>query len=366
MRKLSLLSVLLLSVVSQVNAATQSPLTAHAAAVLQADQAAMKRGQRSQVAVLATAHLSALPADFDRQRLEPLLQKLTAFAPEKVAIESLGGAQCDYLRDYVFLYPDSAEQYCYDPTVARQALGLTGAQASAALEKILQTPATQRSASERRHLAGLMLAAGDPVSAVVQWLRLTAAERTAADGLTPALVQDLEKRRQSNNENVSIGAALAVALGHERVYPVDDHTGDIATGPLDEKLFGSEMGKVWNNAAASARKNSFEQQLKTISTDPTASMLAWFRQLNDPQESQLAVAGDFAAAAADNQPGLSARKYLAYWETRNLRMVANIREITGAHSKVLAIVGSGHKAYYERYLGVASDIEIVDMSQLLH
>lgn len=341
------------------------PLTAHAAAVLQADEAAARRGQRSQIAVLATAHLSALPAGFETRRLAPLLDKLQAFAPGKIAIESLAGPQCDYLRDYAFLYPDTAEQYCYDPTPARQALKLSGAEASAQLEKILASPSSQRPGAERRRLAALMMAAGDPISALVQWLRLPASEQKAADGLTDELVQALQKRRLSNNENVSIGAALAVRLGHERVYPVDDHSGDRATGPVDDKVFGAEMGKVWDNAAANTRRQSHEQGLQQIGSDPKADVLAWYRTMNAPQESQLAVAGDFGAAAGDNQPGMSGRKYLAYWETRNLRMVANIREITGAHSKVLAIVGSGHKAYYERYLGVTSDLELVDINRLL-
>jgi hypothetical protein len=343
----------------------ERPLTDHARAVLQADQAATKRGQLSQIAVLATAHLSALPADFDQQRLTPLLQKLQAFAPDKIAIESLSGPQCDYLRDYAFLYPDTADQYCYDPAPARKALNITGVQASAALEKILATAQANRPAAERRRLSALMMAAGDPVSALVQWLRLPPAEQKAADGLTPELVSALEKRRLSRNENVSIGAALAVRLGHERVYPVDDHTGDRATGVIDEKVFGTEMAKVWNNAAATQRKNSFEQRLQQISSESSASLLDWYRELNAPLESELAVAGDFGAAAGDTQSGQSGRKYLAYWETRNMRMVANIREITGAHSKVLAIVGSAHKAYYERYLGVSSDVELVDTSRLL-
>ncbi len=64
-------------------------------------------------------------------------------------------------------------------------------------------------------------------------------------------------------------------------------------------------------------------------------------------------------------PGNTGRKYLAYWETRNMRMVANIRETIGSGGKVLAIVGSAHKAYYERYLGVSSDLSIVDIRLLL-
>ncbi len=46
-------------------------------------------------------------------------------------------------------------------------------------------------------------------------------------------------------------------------------------------------------------------------------------------------------------------------------MVANIREAVGPGSRLIAIVGAGHKAYYERYLGVSSDIEIADIDQIL-
>jgi hypothetical protein len=87
--------------------------------------------------------------------------------------------------------------------------------------------------------------------------------------------------------------------------------------------------------------------------------------MNSPQLGRLAVTGDFGAAAGANVPGNSGRKYLAYWETRNLRMVANIREAVGPGMRLLAIVGASHKSYYERYLGVSSDIEIADIDQIL-
>ena len=42
-----------------------------------------------------------------------------------------------------------------------------------------------------------------------------------------------------------------------------------------------------------------------------------------------------------------------------------IREVIGDKGRVLAVVGAGHKPHYERYLGVTSDLEIVDVREVL-
>jgi hypothetical protein len=341
-------------------------VTEDAKAVYLADAAARRRGQRSELAVLGTPHLSSLPADFDRGRFRPLIDRLKAWAPDRIAIESLSGAQCDYLRAYAFAYEGTAERYCFDPDVARAALGMDGAEAAAEIERTLTAPVGERSAGERRRLAALFLAAGDPASALVQWLRLPANERGAGDGLTDALVELLDERSVSMNENVVIGVALAVELGHERLYPVDDHTGGRASGPVDEEVYADEITEIWDNEWSEVRRATYESWQERITTDPTASILDWYRVTNSPDEARSAVASDFGAAAGADMPGNSGRKYLAYWETRNMRMAANIREVIGDHSKVLAIVGSSHKPYYERYLGVTSDLEIVDSETLLN
>lgn len=361
-----LLSAALLSPV-EAPAAVANPKTdtEFAQAVYLADQAATQRGGLSQIAVLATSHLSSLPADFDQSRLTPLLNRLAAFAPDKILIEALSGAQCDYLREYKFAYPDTAGQFCYDPTPARQALKLSGAEASQQIAGLLANPAKDRPAAERRRLSALFMAAGNPASAVVQWLRLPQAERISADGLTAELVSQLEKRSLQLNENISIAAALAVQLGHEQVYPVDDHTGDAAIGTMDENVFVPEIRQIWDNEWANKRSTLLDQQQQHFIQNKSADVLQWYLQINSVEEARRAVAGDFGAAAGAKVPGNTGRKYLAYWETRNMRMAANIRENLGAGGKVLAIVGSAHKAYYERYLGVSSDLKIVDIRPLL-
>ena len=96
-------------------------------------------------------------------------------------------------------------------------------------------------------------------------------------------------------------------------------------------------------------------------------MLEVYRAQNSVEAARYAVASDFAAAAADTGAERFGRRYLAYWETRNLRMVANIREAMGPTpgTRVLAIVGASHKPHYERYLGVLSEIRIADVAAVL-
>jgi len=61
------------------------------------------------------------------------------------------------------------------------------------------------------------------------------------------------------------------------------------------------------------------------------------------------------------------RGYVGYWETRNLRMVANIRDVLGQApgKRLLAIVGASHKGYYEAYLNQMHDVQLVDAGEIL-
>jgi len=66
-------------------------------------------------------------------------------------------------------------------------------------------------------------------------------------------------------------------------------------------------------------------------------------------------------------PQAFGRNYVGYWETRNLRMVANIRDVVGQTPgmRLLAIVGASHKPYYEAYLNLMHDVQLVDAEAVL-
>ena len=327
------------------------------------DDAAQQRGDRSEVLVLGTTHLRSLPADYDRGAFDALLDRLQEWQPEAIATEALSGPQCDYLRAYSFAYEGTADGYCPDPTAARLVLGLTGAEAEQEVEAELATPMAERPPEQRRRLAALFLAMGEPTSALVQWLRLSEAERRADEHLIPALVDTLQRREQARNEDSIIASRLAARLGLERVYPVDDHTGDRAAGTSDEDVFAKEIAEIWDNEAVKRLLERSERSQQAFVEN--GDVIAWYRSINDPAGMLDTMAGDFGAAASSKLPGNTGRRYLAYWETRNLRMVANLRQVIGPGRRVLAIVGASHVPYYHRYLAMTSDVELADLNEVL-
>lgn len=323
------------------------------------DRMARERGDLTPVLILGTAHLSSLPDDFPAQRFDPLLDALEGWAPAAIAIEGIAGPQCDYLREYD---PDSFATYCPDSAPARAALGLTGPAATQEAMQLLALPAGERGVEQRRRLTALFLAIGEPESALVQWLHLPAADREADDDLPAALVSILQSYEAKQGENIVIAVRLAVRLGLDRVHRVDDQAS--GNEPADPEAYRSEIMAIWDNPATRTRLALYEDWEAQL-IDGSLPVLEWYRRLNSPESLALAMEGDFGAAAGARTPAGSGRSYVAYWETRNLRMAANIRQVIGANTRTLAIVGASHKPHYDRYLGMMSTIELADTQAVL-
>lgn len=149
-------------------------------------------GAPNKVLVLGTTHLSELTTPLTPEMLSPLLDRLAAWRPTAIATEDVSGLQCKNLRRYPKRYSESVEFYCADTAPARRATGLDVPGANAEAERILANWPAAPAAAQRRHLAAVFLAAGEPGSALVQWLRLPPAERHVGDGLSDELVSALE------------------------------------------------------------------------------------------------------------------------------------------------------------------------------
>jgi hypothetical protein len=271
--------------------------------------------------------------------------------------------QCDHARRFPHRYKDTVTDYCWDPGPARAATGLDVPAATAEAERLLAAWPASPAPAQRRRLAAVFLAGGERASALVQWLRLPAAERHAGDGLDAALVAVLEKHQVRRNEDALVAAPLAAALGLERVVPMDDHTADAP--PADEKASGEAIMKAWDNPAT-ARRRKTDAEMAPRLGEPEGVM-ALYRSLNDPAQARLVFDSDFGAALEEGSKQQFGRGYVTYWEVRNLRMAANIREALGAKpgSRTLVIVGASHKGYLEAYLNQMHDVRIVPALQVL-
>lgn len=324
-------------------------------------------GAPNEILVLGTAHLAGLPDTFAPVMLDPLLDRLASWRPTAIATEDLSGLQCDGLRRHPARYAETVRSYCPDPTSAAQATGLDVLSANAEAERLLSSWPARPSPAQRRRLAAIFLAAGEPNSALVQWLRLPTAERRSGDGLTEQLAAALDKRKDRRNESSLIAAALAARLGLERLWSVDDHSADTPDGadPAERKANADAITRAWDNPATRARQAE-ETRLNASLAKP-GGMLDLYRAYNAPGAPALAYQSDFGAALVEPSPQGFGRQYVGYWETRNLRMVANIRDVLGRYpgTRMLAIVGASHRGYYEAYLNQMHDVRLVDANTVL-
>lgn len=335
-----------------------------AAAQTQIDLTTLDRdmsGPRTEVLVLGTVHLSQLPKGFNPTSLEPLLDKLAAYRPSIITIEAINGEQCDLAARHPSVY---GADYCPSTDKARAATGLDVPAAIAAVNKTLAAWPAQPTPAQRRALAALFLAANERASAYTQWLQLASGERHAGDGLDAALVAMLQEIATRNNENYQIAAQLAARLGLQRVYAVDDHTGDnIQVPEAENEAFGQSVMAAWKSGRAPLDAVEEQEQALTAADD----LLPLYRYLNRPEN--LWLRADVNAGAT--MRAKSERRYpqiwVNGWEIRNLRMVANIhqtfREQPGA--RVLSIVGVTHKPWFDSWLGQMQGVQIVDLEQVL-
>lgn len=322
----------------------------------------------TQIMVLGTAHLNGAPDNWNPEVLTPLLDRLAAFKPDVITTEDQPGPTITKLWEYRESGPKTAATYggraLRMATEAGLSLDMDMPQAAAAVSRQLLDWPANPTPVDRRRLAALFAAAGDPQSALVQWWRLPAAERIAGEGVSKRLVRQFDELGQSRNESVAIAVRLAIRLGLERVYPADSQEENVFT-PRESDIFA---------------KSVFPTLFERFKADPTLKgigevsrmtdgkkTLEEYRKLNSPvinrRSSEVEWLGVINRPTEEN----AGRKRMAGWEVRNMRMAANIREASARApgGRVLVIVGAAHKIWLEAYLGMMTDVKIVSTDLVL-
>ena len=324
-------------------------------------------GKPTQVLVLGTLHLGQTAASFQPAWLDPLLDRLAAWRPEIITTEGLSGQSCMVLSAYADTYVDAAKDYCGRilkiAALGQSSTGLAMPAAFARAETLLASWPASPTAGQRRELAATFAAAGDIDSALVQWLRLPAGERLAGNGIDEPLRAALDAYQSRKNENTLIAARLAARLGLERVYPVDDHTADSITTAMGETCMAA-IQDVW---AKIDSPEVTEMRSREAALSSGQDLLNLYRFLNTPKMQLTFIRIDHLANMRAPSPALCGRQYMAWWETRNLRMVANIRSAFGNQpgARVLSIVGVSHKPYFDAYLDNIHEVQLMRVEDVL-
>lgn len=318
--------------------------------------------------VLGTPHLTHTPDSFRPAMLAPLLDRLEGFAPTHIAVETVSAEHTRFLERESARYQGVAAQFASTHRKLMDAAGTDAAispiEAQIRAGELLADGID--GSAERRRAASLLARAGDPFSALVQWRALEAGQRIPGDGVSPALASALDELAESRNEIVSIGVALAGRLGHETLIAMDDWTAgdtfnDIAPALQETIPRDPVLSKLLDDPAFKAMQRSAGR------LQSAGDVLPVYGDINKSASQADAADLEWGAFIAAPSDPSAARARIAVWESRNLRMTANIHEAVAGRpgARVLVIVGASHKPYLEAYLDRLSAVEIVPMDDLL-
>ncbi|WP_298810410.1 DUF5694 domain-containing protein [uncultured Sphingomonas sp.] len=322
----------------------------------------------TKVMVLGISHLDNAPKAFDPAWLAPVMCRLHAYAPDAILIEAMSGEQLAQIDAYKAVHGDAGKWAGPTLSIAKDAQASLGLDGAAALAQTNTLAARPRPApADRRRLAGLFLAAGEPFSAAVQWQQLAPGERIAADGVTDKMRRTIERFATGRGEITSMAVPLAVGLGLPRIFSAGDHLSDTALP--DDAVFGAAV-KAHPAIVDGLNKATPELQpygSKALALDAPDRVMPMFRALNSPRFGQLDAKAQWLSLEQTAGFGPSGRQRVAAWEAQNLRMATTIREVTAPMpgGRALLIVGAAHKAFIEAYLRQMTDIEVMSVPAML-
>jgi len=324
-----------------------------------------------EVLVLASPNLSRVGPDFDAATLEPLLERLARFNPAGIAVEQLSGESLHRLQAYEVLYPESAESFggrqLQLADMAKATTGLSLVRAEGQARRLLKDLDQTVAPSQRRRLTAIFAASGDLGSALVQWRRWGPDERRPGDGVSADLAAALDDVWIRHNEVWRVGVELAVRLKLERLHSIDDHDADDLMTPEVVRDLTTAISQNPGFQAVMSDPFMVALQGEGDRLSSASAALELYRDMNSEGFGRRDAELQWLTMLREPIPGDAGRIRVAEWEARNLRQVAHIREAAAAYpgERLLVIVGASHKAWFDAYLGMMTDLVPADAALVL-
>ena len=202
---------------------------------------------------------------------------------------------------------------------------------------------------------------------MVQWWRLDPSERIADESVSRLLAEQLATYDTvaRRNENHLIASRLAVRLGQERVYPTDDQCDDVV--PNFEANIDAFMEEPW---IAQLMEDPGFTPLREAPQHLTsaAEALATYRMLNGP--ARRPHRRERPVAQHDQSRRAQAMSAARAWRHGKCAICGRSRTFARSSARhpggrILVIVGSAHKPWFDAYLSMMSDVQIVDATRVL-
>ncbi len=321
-----------------------------------------------EILVLGTRHLSDIKGKYDPSILAALMERLEQFKPDLIAVEALRGQDIAAMELQPARHSDALNPYAYTQRalggIAQARLAINWGMAQDAVDAGM---VVDQSDDSRADAILHYLAAYDYYSALLTWYRGTAEFKAGFSESNGQIADDFAKRLESTNEYYSMALPLAAKLGHDRLYPVDDHFDD---GTMEAAVQTMEGG--WDAMMAlygDLENHPFlvEGNSRFEAAAGAGDVLPYYQWLNLPETGVRDVAFQWDPLMSKDIESRIGSARLAAWETRNLRMASHLSELMIANpgKRVLYIVGSGHKPILDRLFSGMNWIRVVPAAEVL-
>jgi hypothetical protein len=364
---------LIVAVLALFLAAGAGPARAQTPETLAASDAAAS--SQTEVLVLGTEHLRRIGDRFEPSLLDSLIDRLVAFEPDAVAVETLRARDIAAMEQWGGAFDQVLRQFAqtarYHGHRAQDENNWTWAKAHQRADSLLSLAEASPSplgAEDRRSLIQSLVAAYQFPSAALHWRSLSAGARTAQTALADTTAAALSAASEAPNEVYAIGLRLAHRLGHQRLYAIDDHSEKdrfLAIAGRLQQQAGAQIDSV-RQAYVSHPIMQRRDSLLNAGVD-AGSLLAFYQYENRPERLRADVMLQWRPWQTLDVTGNLGAARLALWEARNLRMAAHIQRVAAEApgGRVLVVVGTSHKPFLDALLRKAMNVEVVNAHEVL-
>lgn len=319
------------------------------------------------VMVLGTMHLAVIQEPLSEDSLSSLIVKLKGFQPTAIAIEALRPADIIAMAHGVDEYRQTLEQFVGETALSlakeeQKALGVTPAQAISQRNRLLTS--NSFSLEQREKLIRLAVAAYDINTAILHWQYHPKPYSDAK--LSLPLQEYLKKRASRNNEINQIAVVLAIQCGLNRLYPIDDQ--------LDKDLYPEVIGRLMESFSKSKytkllRESEYVTKPQALMAQAVKSgdWLPLYTWLNSEEYKAQVVNQEWRTFLDKDLAVKPSLERIALWEIRNLNMASHIMRVVAQNigGKIIVIVGSNHRVFFEDYLSRMIGVNLVSFDTIL-
>lgn len=335
---------------------------------VQSLQNLLRDEEKTKILLFGVPSLSVLREDFNYSLLDSIIVKLNSFNPDVICLDLVSPAELlsSALTDKNFQTEELSKSDIEISLKLREKIKSDYRSIDDKIDSLInllqKTPKDE--VKIRRQLIEFLFANLDYQNAAYHFSLIKDKEIKSLN-LDKKIVNKLNSILKQSDEKAYIAQKLAEKLNLQKIYSIGDLSDKIFLEKISEKLYNemilSDIYVSWKYENSS---NEVDKKLKEgLSKNNLYDFLHYLNTdlyaLKSTKKNWSIYYKMFLESKLD-------RTRIGLWEMKNLRIAANIREISSLYptKKILVIIDVSKKPFIEEYLKANTDIKVLKFTEI--